>query len=259
MTMHRRRFTGALTCAAAAMLVPRGPALAAPQTPGGKPAPKLTRTQRKLRNRLELWSTFAARTRNLRARYTLTRATSLLRDPLVVSGTLAFVSPDTLVLHDDAKTGCVTRIVGSRVTIEPNDPALPGRDGGELDAGRDRGRALAWYRARLLGLFTPPSKTPDDDRSGDGDLPFPIPAFARRCQLEIPKGGGMQLLLQAPAGDPVGRVIRSFRVRLDPTTGAVFVVESVETRGDRVVLELSDHRQNVDAVLLEEFLRPRER
>ncbi len=201
------------------------------------------KTARRLRNRVELWRGFAARTQSLRARYTLTRRSSLLVDPLVVTGTLAFVAPARLVLRDDAHTGSTTRIDGDAVVIRPNDRELP-----ETVAGSDA-PALAWLRARLMTLVAPPP--------GDNDPELAARALLRGCEVSIPRGSGMQLLLTPRAGASgaaISRTIRSLRVRLEPTTGAVQLLELEETLGDRVVMEFGQHQQNLDADVLRGLL-----
>ncbi|MCA9691973.1 MAG: hypothetical protein KC636_20395 [Myxococcales bacterium] len=206
MTMRRRAL---LTGLAAATLAPQ--ALAAPP-----------QRSRKLENRLELWRAFAHKTRTLRAHYTCTRTSSLLRSPLVVTGVLAFTAPQTLVLRDDIETGAITRVEGDAVSVTPvaeetpRGPTLP-----ETPAAR-------WLAARLVHLFAP----------GDGE------ALLAGCVVDIPRGG-MQLALHPPRGSSLRRVIRRLLVQLDPITGAVHRVELEEARGDRVVLELGDHRQNL--------------
>jgi hypothetical protein len=73
-----------------------------------------------LQNRTELWANYAKRTKNLMARLTTTRETSLLDEPLVVTGALVFESPRTLVLRDDGLTGSTTFIDPDRVVVAPN-------------------------------------------------------------------------------------------------------------------------------------------
>ena len=52
--------------------------------------------QRLLQNRLELWSNYARRTKNVMARLVTTRETSLLDEPLVTQGSMVFDAPTTL-------------------------------------------------------------------------------------------------------------------------------------------------------------------
>ena len=82
--------------AAAAWLVAR-PLQAAP-----------SREEQRQQNRIELWHNYAAKTENLVARLTTTRETSLLDEPLTVTGSLLFVGPGTLVLRDDGLSGSTT-------------------------------------------------------------------------------------------------------------------------------------------------------
>ncbi|MCB9752074.1 MAG: hypothetical protein H6713_19085 [Myxococcales bacterium] len=238
----RRRWLAATLGASAAVMLWRPRAGAAPAS-GGAPASRFDgfpdKTARRLRNRVELWRGYAARTQSLRARYTLTRRTSLLVDPLVVTGTLVFVAPATLVLRDDAHVGSTTRVVGDAVTITPNDSSAAAR-------GRES-PALAWLRARMLTLFAPPP--------GDNDPELAARALLEGCDVSIPKGAGMQLLLQPRAGaDAITRALRSLRVRLDTMTGAVSALELEETLGDRVLLELGQQQQNLDEDVLRQLI-----
>ena len=74
-------------------------------------------------------------------------------------------------------------------------------------------------------------------------------------RISIPKGAGMQLLLQPRAGaDAITRALRSLRVRLDTMTGAVSALELEETLGDRVLLELGQQQQNLDEDVLRQLI-----
>lgn len=180
---------------------------------------------KRLQNRLELWANYARRTKNLLARVTTTRETSLLDEPLVVTGNLIFAAPDTLVLRDDGLKGSTTLIEGDRVRIVPHGAeALPGP---ELHPTREP--AVAWLADRLLRVFAPadPQTLIEDIRH------------------RVPKGRGYRLELMPARGSAVRQWIRSVTLHLDPVAGAVTQLLIAEAAGDRMKLQLTDHRQNV--------------
>ncbi len=190
-----------------------------------------TRAERRLNNRLELWHQFAERNSNLRARYQLTRHTSILQHPLVATGTLVFVAPDRLVFFDDSDAGAKTQISGGKLSLTPRNTALaPGHP--------EVGAAGIWLAARLVTLFAP--GTPQ--------------GLIVDADVSIPRGAGMRLALNPPKDSPVRRDLRSMQIRFDPVTGAVVYIEVEEARGDRLIIGLSDHRQNVDPSTLADFL-----
>ncbi len=198
----------------------------------GTQAQASTRAERRLKNRLGLWHQFAQRSQNLRARYQLTRHTSILQHPLVATGTLVFVASDRrLVFFDDSEVGAKTQIDAGGMSIVPRDHALRASE-------PKQGPAAQWLATRLLRLFSPGE--PDD--------------LIAAAEVSIPRGSGMRLLLTPGEDSAVGRELRSMQLRFDPTTGAVVYIEVEEARGDRLVIGLSDHRQNVDPTTLSEFL-----
>jgi len=181
---------------------------------------------KRLQNRLELWANYAKRTNNLLARLTTTRETSLMQSPLVVTGQLVFQAPALLVLRDDGLSGSTTLLDGGTMAILPNQPT--GRAGPALP--RDRWPAAAWLADRLVALFAP----------GDGA------AIVADSRVEVPRGG-YRLDLLPPRNSEIRKVLRSVTVHLDAVAGAVTEVLIAEAQGDRVRLQLADHRQNVAA------------
>jgi hypothetical protein len=179
---------------------------------------------KRLRNRLELWHNFASRTQNLVARSTTTRETSLLEAPLVASGTLVFRAPDLLVLRDDGLQGSTTRIEGERVEILVNTPGVPAT---VID--RASQPAAAWLADRLRALFAP----------GDAS------ALVAGCRTSVPKGKGYRLELLPPRGSEIRKLLRSVTVHLDAVAGAVTEILVAEAAGDRMRIQLADHRQNL--------------
>jgi hypothetical protein len=202
-----------------------------PTPPGDRP---IDPAQRRLANRLELWSNYARKTQNLLVRYTSTRKSPLLVAELVESGMLAFVAPGLLVLRDDGVTGSTTRIEPTSIAITPNDPSLPRR---RLPP-RSEAPALRWLADHLVAGFAP----------GDGS------ALTVDARSEVPAGKTPRLNLM-PLRDSVARTsIRSMTLTLDPVGGAVVRVEIAESDGSSFVLQLSDHRQNVEQELLDRVL-----
>jgi hypothetical protein len=190
--------------------------------------------EQRLHNRLELWGNYARRTENLVARFLCERQTSLLYEPLVRTGTLAFVVPDTLTLRDDGLTGSTTRMHAGEVTIVPNESGVP-RGPESKPAALP---ALAWLRDRMLASFAP----------GDGS------ALVADSRARVPKGRTPRLELLPIAGSATRKQLRSLTIELDPVGGAVIRLVITEAQGDIVTLGFSDHRQNVDAEELRRLL-----
>jgi hypothetical protein len=188
-----------------------------------------------LENRTELWANYAKRTKNLMARLVTTRETSLLDEPLVVTGALVFVTPNTLVLRDDGLTGSTTLVDTERVAVVPNQSELP--RGPVLDP--EHVPAARWLGDRLLALFAP----------GEPE------ALLADARVNVPKGKGYRIELLPPRGSAARQVIRSVTIHLDPVAGAVTQVLVAEAQGDRLLLEISDHRQNVDEADVERVIR----
>jgi hypothetical protein len=196
--------------------------------------PEEDREQRRLAARLELWAAFARKSSNLLARYTSSRSSPLLHEPLGNSGALAFVAPGTLVLRDDTATGSTTRIEPGRATIEPNDPSLPRRPLPQ----RSESPALRWLADHLVASFAP----------GDGS------ALTADARVEAPSGRTPRVILLPPRDSAARAVIRSVTLTLDQVSGAVVRLEIMESDGGSYVLGLADHRQSVEAELLARVL-----
>ena len=188
-------------------------------------------SERRLSNRLELWSTFARNSSNLLARYTSTRTSPLLREALVGSGELAFIAPASLVMRDDDPTGSRTRIDPRTIEIIPNDPSLPRRD---LPA-RANAPALRWLAAHLVACFAP----------GDGA------ALVADARVEVPRGRARRLQVLPPRDSAARGVIRGLTLTLDQVGGAVVRIQIDESDGGSFVFALADHRQQVEEQLLE--------
>lgn len=174
------------------------------------PAPVLKRAVVK---RLELWQRAAPLTR---ARYTLTRKTSLLWDPLVVHGTLTR-TPELLELRDDERTGATTRLMPGRCEISANDAALP-------QSPVQPSPALTWLQDHLQALLG----------ARDQD------ALLRDARISIPRGPGSMFELSPRSSHPAHATIDGLRVRLEPDTGELLELELVLSDGDRVTLTLGD-------------------
>lgn len=211
-----------------------GLALIGRAAPASEPTQSLDPAQRRLANRLELWSNYARKTQNLVARYTSTRKSPLLVAELVESGMLAFVAPALLVLRDDGVTGSTTRIEPSKIAITPNDPSLPDR---RLPS-RSEAPALGWLADHLVAGFAP----------GDGS------ALTTDARTEVPSGKTPRLNLMPPRDSIARTLIRSMTLTLDQVGGAVVRVEIAESDGSSFVLQISDHRQNVEQELLDRVL-----
>lgn len=185
---------------------------------------------KRLSNRLELWSTFARGSTNLLAHYTSTRTSPLLREALVGSGELAFIAPGTLVLRDGDATGSTTRIDPRTIEVSPNDPSLPQR---ALPT-RANAPALRWLAARLVACFAP----------GDGS------ALTSDARVEVPRGRARKLQLLPPRDSAARSVIRSLTLTLEQVGGAVVNIQIDESDGSSFVLALADHRQRVEDALI---------
>ena len=197
-------------------------------------APPADVEARRLANRLELWGTFARRTDALVARYEARRESSLLYEPKVSSGALAFVKPATLVFRDDGLLGSVTRVGDGEVTIRPNDGASPqGPPIRPADL-----PALSWLRDRLIAVFAP----------GDGT------ALTANSRASVPRSSTPRLELLPPLDSPERKSLRSLVVTFDPVGGAVVEIDIAEAQGDRFRMWLSDHRQNPSEAELERVL-----
>lgn len=214
-------------------------ALLRPRTAGSAPAPgpepEASPEARKLANRLELWSSYARRTQSLTARLATRRETSLLREPLETTGMLLFRAPSLLVLRDDGRQGSTTLVDGDEIRIVRN-----GAGRADPDAVvADRRTAAQWLARRLLLMFAP----------GDGT------ALVEGSRTHVPKGHGQRLELMPPIGSTTRRQLRSVSMHLDPVVGTVTQIVIAEAQGDRVLLGLSDHRQNLPAEDVDAFLR----
>lgn len=200
-------------------------AVATTLLPRGSDADELE--DKRLANRLELWANYAKRTRNLLVRLTTTRETSLLREPLVVTGTLVFgptaEGASRLVLRDDGLVGSTTILDDRGMRILPNRADVPATmvDG-------DAVPGAAWLGARLRAAFAP----------GEGE------ALVADSRTVVPRGGHRLDLL--PLRDsPARKLVRSLTLHFDAVTGAILEILVAEVQGDRVRLQLADHRQNV--------------
>jgi hypothetical protein len=192
--------------------------------------------EKRLQNRLALWHNYAARTKTLLARVTTTRETSLLESPLVVTGTLAFSAPATLVTRDDGLGGSTTRFdaEGVRVTLNRTE------GGREAVSAMSHAPAAAWVGDRLVRMFAP-----GDERD-----------LVDGARFHIPRGRGYRLELMPPRGSVIRKVVRSITITLDPVAGAINEIAIAEAQGDRVHLRITDHRQNVPAEDIASFVEP---
>jgi hypothetical protein len=205
---------------------------AAPAAPG-EPTPE----ERKLANRLELWSSYAKRTQNLMARLSTRRETSLLAEPLEATGMLLFRAPSLLVLRDDGRQGSTTIVDGDQIRIVLNGSGSGRDDPAAVVA--DHRPAAQWLARRLLHMFAP----------GDGT------ALLEGSRTHVPRGQGHRLELMPPIGSTTRRQLRSVSMQLDPVVGTVTRIVIAEAQGDRVILGLSDHRQNLPSEDIDAFLR----
>lgn len=186
--------------------------------------------ERLLQNRLELWANYARRTKNVMARMITTRETSLLDEPLVTQGALVFDAPTTLLMRDDGLAGSSTLIEGENLTILPNQTTLAAPPAVE-PALRE---AQRWLADLMLRLFAPPPHEEGGERSLIEGLRYDVPRRSFRLEL-MPARGSV-----------VRKTFRSLTVHLDPVVGTVTQLILAQTQGDRLRLQLSDHRQNVD-------------
>ena len=190
-------------------------------------------------NRLELWHEYAKRTRTLLARVATTRETPLLEEDLVVTGSLLFIAPATLLLIDDSPTGSTTIVDPSGSRIVHNQPRVPDPP---LVA-RGTRPAADWLGDRLVRTFAPVAPE----------------SLIESCRAQVPKkSGGYRLDLLPPVGSAIRRVIRSYTLELDPTAGAVTRIEIDEVGSGRVTLGLRDHRQNIEAADYAALVEPLE-
>lgn len=186
--------------------------------------------ERLLQNRLELWANYARRTKNMMARLITTRETSLLDEPLVSQGSLVFDAPSTLLMRDDGLAGSSTLIQGDTVTVRPTQPTLeppPPIEPALREAER-------WLAGLLLRLFSPPPAEEGGQRVLVEGLRYDVPRRSFRLEL-MPARGSI-----------VRKTFRSVTVHLDPVVGTVTQVLLAQTQGDRLRMQLTDHRQNVD-------------
>jgi hypothetical protein len=213
------------------------PALLRSRSASSAPAPEdgPSPEERKLANRLELWGSYARRTRNLMARVSTRRETSLLEEPHLATGTLLFRAPGLLVLRDDGRQGSTTIMDGSSIRIVLNGAGK--RDPEAVVA--DQRPAAQWLARRLVAMFAP----------GDGT------ALIEGSRTHVPKGYGHRLELMPPIGSTTRRQLRSVSIQLDPVVGTITQIVVAEAQGDRVVLGISDHRQNLPEEDVEGFLR----
>ncbi len=186
-----------------------------------------TPEQRRLANRLDLWSNYAKRTTNVVARYTSERISSLLQQPLVNSGQLAFVAPGTLVLRDDGSTGSTTRVGPGLLEVEANDPSLPRRS---LAPAGTTPPALQWLADRLIACFAP----------GDGQ------GLIADARSEVPRGVLPRLVILPRRGSAARTVLRSLTLTLDPVGGAIQRIVIAEADGGEFRLALVEPQQNVE-------------
>lgn len=212
------------------------PALAVPALawPLRGAAEEPTPQERKLSNRVELWSSYARRTQNLMARLSTRRETSLLEEPLPSTGTLVFRAPQLLVLRDDGRQGSTTLVDGDEIRI-----VLNGAGRGDPSATvADQRPAAQWLARHLLAMFAP----------GDGT------ALLQDARTHVPKGHGYRLELMPPIGSTTRRLLRSVSLQLDPVAGTITQIVVAEAQGDRVIMGLSDHRQNLPDEDIDAFL-----
>lgn len=175
--------------------------------------PVAPQVSRPVAKRLALWQRAAP---PQTARYTLTRKTSLLWEPLVVRGTLTFTA-DRLELRDDERTGTTTVVARDTSSITLNDPSLP------PGPGVQRTPAISWLTDHLLALLT---------RDQD--------ALLKDARASIPRGQGHAFLVSPQSTHPAHTIIEHLRVRLDPETGALLELELMLSAGDRVTLALGE-------------------
>lgn len=194
------------------------------------PSSVLAADQRLLQNRLELWANYARRTKNVLARLVTTRETSLLDEPLVTQGSLVFDAPTTLLMRDDGLVGSSSLLEGESVTVLPNQPTLalpPPVEPGLREAQK-------WLSTLLLRLFAPPPLEEGGERS-----------LIEGMRVDVPRRS-FRLELMPARGSVVRKTFRSITIHLDPVVGTVNQILIAQTQGDRLRLQLTDHRQNVE-------------
>lgn len=233
MITRRDCLLGALGLAGASVLVLARSSRAAPPDPV---EPAQTPEERRLANRLELHHSYAKRTENLIARYTSERISSLLQQPLVNSGQLAFVAPGTLVLRDDGATGSTTRIGPDGLDLRANDPSLPRRS--LVDTSGSTPPALRWLADRLITCFAPADAQ----------------ALIADARSEVPRGVLPRLVILPRRGSPARLVLRSLTLTLDPVGGAIQRFVIAEADGGEFRLALLEPQQNVEAEALARVL-----
>ncbi len=195
---------------------------------------------RVVRRRLDLWRSYAQSTQNLVAKLTTIRRSSLYLDgkPRSMPGTLVFIGPERLLLHDDDLAGSTTLIQGDRCTL------LANADDPQNIAPLRPSATLKWLATHLVGAFAPP---PEDLEQAT--------ALELSARLSRPRGAGIRLTVLPPQNSPARRIYRSMTLSLSPISGAVERIEIVESAGDNLVLELSETQKNLDRGQLAEVLR----
>jgi hypothetical protein len=86
-------------------------------------------------------------------------------------------------------------------------------------------------------------------------IPGEPDALLADARVNVPKGKGYRIELLPPRGSPARQVIRSITIHLDPVAGAVTQVLLAEAQGDRLLLQITDHRQNVDDADVDRLIR----
>lgn len=188
---------------------------------------------RRLRNRLELWQTFAKRNERMIARYHSTRWSSLLKEPLLADGTIAFESPAHLVFVDDGFSGSRSEINGATTHLATREAGEEERESRLMSR-----PALEWLADRLVRIFAP----------GDPET------LIEGARAEVPKGRTPRLELLPPRSHAARLELRGITLTLDPVGGAPLRIEIAEAQGDRQRFDLSDHRQKVDPRDLERWM-----
>jgi hypothetical protein len=102
----------------------------------------------------------------------------------------------------------------------------------------DQRPGAQWLAHRLVHMFAP----------GDGT------ALVEGSRTHVPKGHGHRLELMPPIGSTTRRQLRSVSMQLDAVAGTITQIVIAEAQGDRVILGLSDHRQNLPEEDLDAFL-----
>ncbi|MBA3547207.1 MAG: outer membrane lipoprotein carrier protein LolA [Nannocystis sp.] len=178
---------------------------------------------RAVKKRLTLWAT-PADSSGLSARYQLTRSSSMLYEPLKVTGNLTLTAPDRLELRDDELGGATTQLAGEALTMVANDPTLPPSPNPNTRGGPGR----RWLRERLFALL----------------LARDAEALLADTVVTVARGAAMQLELTPARNHPARHEVLRLRIQLDPTTGEVLEVVLNEAGGDVVTLTLSGHQRS---------------